>query len=198
MKKFVGLFVAVFVFSLVGCGGQAVKPVGSQTVIEKSAEKTPEWVMVPFFEDETTMYFSGGLKGVADYAVGLRQAKAEAMKNVAESIETKVRTEFVQNTRGANLTPEDLGRFVQDGIAMVSDNVNISGLLPAESYYEKVEEVTNVGVKYFYNCSVLFQLPVNDYKEARNRAINGMVEKAKKEQNKAAEKAALGLLDKLQ
>jgi len=198
MKKFVGLLAVVFVFSLVGCGGPSVKPVGSQKVVEKSSDKTPEWVMVPFFEDETTMYFSGGLKGVADYAVGLRQAKAEAMKNVAESIETKVRTEFVQNTRGANLTPEDLGRFVQDGIAMVSDNINVSGLLPAESYYEKVEEVTEMGVKYFYNCSVLFQLPVKDYKQARNRAINGMVDKAKKEQNKAAEKAAMGLLDKLQ
>ncbi|MFH1957588.1 MAG: hypothetical protein ABIJ15_03850 [bacterium] len=198
MKKFVGLFVAVFVFSLVGCGGPVVRPVGSQTVIEKSADKTPEWVMVPFFEDETTMYFSGALKGVGDYAVGLRQAKAEAMKNVAESIQTKAKTEFVQNTRGANLSPDDLGRFVQDGIAMTADNINISGLLPAESYYEKVEEITEVGVKYFYNCSVLFQLPVQDYKQARNRAINGLADKAKEEQNKAAEEAAMGLLDKLQ
>ena len=198
MKKFVGLFVAVFVLALAGCGGPVVRPVGSQTVIEKSAEKTPEWVLVPFFEDEATMYFSGTLKGVGDYAVGLRQAKAEAMKNVAESIQTKAKTEFVQNTRGANLSPDDLGRFVQDGIAMTADNINISGLLPAESYYEKVEEVTEIGVKYFYNCSVLFQLPVQDYKQARNRAINGLAEKAKEEQNKAAEEAAMGLLDKLQ
>ena len=115
MKKFVVLFVAVFVFVLAGCGGPTVRPVGTQTVIEKSAEKIPEWVLVPFFEDETTMYFSGTVKGVGDYSVGLRQAKAEAMKNVAESIQTKAKTEFVQNTRGANLTPEDLGRFVQDG-----------------------------------------------------------------------------------
>ncbi len=198
MKKFVVLLVSVFVFSLVGCGGPTVRPVGSQKVVEKSSDKTPEWVMVPFFEDETMMYFSGAKKRVFDYAVGLRQAKAEAMKNVAESIETKVRTEFVANTRGANMSEDDLGSFVQDGIAMVSDNVNISGLLPAESYYEKVEEVTEMGVKYFYNCSVLFQLPVKDYKLARNRAINGMVDKAKKEQNKVAEKAAMGLLDKLQ
>ncbi|MDO9514101.1 MAG: hypothetical protein Q7J59_05785 [Elusimicrobiota bacterium] len=198
MKKFIVLTAAVSVFALAGCGGAKVRPVGSQKVVEKSADKTPEWVIVPFFEDETTMYFSGALKGVGDYAVGLRQAKAEAMKNVAEAIETKAKTEFVQNTRGSNLPGEDLGRFVQDGIAMTADNVNISGLLPAESYYEKVEEVTEVGVKYFYNCSVLFQLPVQQYKEARNRAINGLASKAREENNKAAEEAAMGLLDKLQ
>lgn len=136
MKKFVVLTAAVSVFVIAGCGGAKVRPVGSQKVVEKSADKTPEWVIVPFFEDETTMYFSGALKGVGDYAVGLRQAKAEAMKNVAEAIETKAKTEFVQNTRGSNLPGEDLGRFVQDGIAMTADNINISGLLPAESYYE--------------------------------------------------------------
>jgi len=139
MKKMIVSAVMVSVFAIAGCGGPKVRPVGSQTVIEKSSAKTPEWVVAPFFEDETTMYFSGTLRGVGDYAVGLRQAKAEATKNVAEAIETKAKTEFVQNTRGSNLPGEDLGRFVQDGIAMTADNVNISGLLPAESYYEKVE-----------------------------------------------------------
>ena len=198
MKKMIVSAVMVSVFAIAGCGGPKVRPVGSQTVIEKSSAKTPEWVVSPFFEDETTMYFSGTLRGVGDYAVGLRQAKAEAMKNVAEAIETKAKTEFVQNTRGSNLPGEDLGRFVQDGIAMTADNVNISGLLPAESYYEKVEEVTETGVRYFYNCSVLFQLPVQQYKEARNRAINGLASKAREMKDKAAEEAAMGLLDKLQ
>jgi len=198
MKKMIVSAVMVSVFAIAGCGGPKVRPVGSQTVIEKSSAKTPEWVVAPFFEDETTMYFSGTLRGVGDYAVGLRQAKAEAMKNVAEAIETKAKTEFVQNTRGSNLPGEDLGRFVQDGIAMTADNVNISGLLPAESYYEKVEEVTETGVRYFYNCSVLFQLPVQQYKEARNRAINGLASKAREMKDKAAEEAAMGLLDKLQ
>ncbi|MEA2081548.1 MAG: hypothetical protein U9O97_02250 [Elusimicrobiota bacterium] len=198
MKKFVVLTAAVSVFVLAGCGGPKVRPVGSQTVIEKSSDKTPEWVITPFFEDETTMYFAGTLRGVGDYAVGLRQAKAEAMKNVAEAIKTKAKTEFVQNTRGSNLPGEDLGRFVQDGIAMTADNINVSGLLPAESYYEKVEEVTETGVRYFYNCSVLFQIPTQQYKESRNRALNGLAEKARKEKDKAAENAAMSLLDKLQ
>ncbi len=198
MRKLAVLGV-VGTFLLAACGGgQKVKPVGTETVIEKSAEKTPEWVTVPFFEDENTMYFSGTVKGVADYAVGLRQAKAEAMKNVAESIKTKARTEFVENTRGSNLSPDDLGKFVQDGIAMIADNINVSGLLPAESYYEKVEKVTDNGVKYFYNCSVLFQIPVKDYKEARRKAIEGLAEKAKEAKNKAAEEAAMNLLNKLQ
>ena len=143
------------------------------------------------------MYFSGGVKGVADYALGLRQAKAEAVKNIVESIKTKARTEFVANTRGSNLDPNDLGRFIEDGVAMVADNLEIGGILPKENYYEKVKETTDYGVKYFYNCFSLLQLPVRDYKEARRRAIDNLAAKAREENNKAAEETAKNLLDRL-
>ncbi|HLD30356.1 MAG TPA: hypothetical protein VJC03_08430 [bacterium] len=199
MKKTIAFFSALLMgIILVGCAGTKAPMVGQQKVVERSAKETPEWVMVPFFEDKEMMYFAGTVKGVADYAVGLRQAKAEAVKNIAESIQSKVRTEFTETTRGANIDPGDLGKFVQDAIAMVTENVNIQGMLPAENYYEKVEEATEYGVKYFYNCHTLYQLPVKDYRLARSRALDGMAQKYKEENNKKAEEAAMSLLEKMQ
>jgi len=188
------LIAGIFIF---GCASAPKMVVGQQKVVERSAKEAPEWITVPYFEDKDIMYFSGGVRGVADYAVGLRQAKAEAVKNIAESIATKVRTEFTETTRGANIDPGDLGKFVQDGIAMVTNNINIQGMLPTENYYEKVEEVTDYGVKYFYNCYVLYQLPVADYKLARRRALEDMTKKYREENNKKAEEAATKLLEKL-
>ncbi|MFH1415707.1 MAG: hypothetical protein ABIH89_06450 [Elusimicrobiota bacterium] len=197
MKSISCLFMLTALVLFSGCAGVPLK-VGSQRIVEKSAIQQPEWLQVPFYEKKEMMYFSGTVKGVGDYAVGLRQAKAEAMKNVAESIQTKARTEFIENTRGVNLSTEDLGRFVQDGIAMVADNINISGLFPIEYYYEKVEEITESGVRYFFNCSALLKLPESDYKTGRKMAIKGLASKARKQLDKDAELAAVKLLEKLE
>lgn len=195
LRVLVSFLVFAFLFS---CAGPKQPVVGSQRVVEKSAEKRPEWITVPYFEDNEIMYFSGGVRGVADYALGLRQAKAEAVKNIAESIAAKVRTEFTQAARGANLEEGDVGRFVQDGIAMITDNINIQGMLPAETYYEKIEQVTDYGVKYFYDCYALYQLPKKDYELAKKRALEDMAKKYREENNKKAEEAALKLLEKIE
>ena len=196
MKNLILAAGACVVLLLAGCAG-VQRSVGGERIVERSDSSQPKWQNVPFSESKEKMYFSGTVKNVGDYSVGLRQAKAEALKNVAESIQTKVRTEFAENTRGSNLSTEELGKFVQDGVAMVADNIEISGLLPVENYYEKVERTTWGGVEYAYNCSVLVELAVSDYKIARKRAIEGLAEAARRENNKAAEVTALELLEKL-
>ncbi len=196
MKNLILAAGACAVLLSAGCAGTQ-RTVGGQRIVERSSSSQPNWQNVPFSESREKMNFSGTVKNVADYSVGLRQAKAEALKNVAESIQTRVRTEFVENTRGSNLSTEDLGKFVQDGVAMVADNIEISGLLPVESYYEKVETTTWGGVEYSYNCSVLVELAVSDYKIARKRAIEGLADEARRANNKAAEETAQELLEKL-
>ncbi len=192
-----GTWVLILAFILYGCAGPGKPVIGQQRIVERSAKEAPEWISWPFVEQEGVMYFSGAVKGVADYAVGLRQAKKEAEKNVYESIETKARVEFVENTRGSNMSQEDLGKFVQDGIATITENIKAQGILPSEMYWEKVEETTEYGVKYFYNCYQLIQLSVEDYKKARRRAIEDLAKKAREENNKAAEEQAMKLLEKL-
>ncbi len=199
MKKLMcfGVVVSLSLFLINGCAGPSKMLIGKQTVVETSAPKPPSWILIPFEEKNDTMYFSGAVKGVYDYAVGVRQAKAEAVKNIVESVKTKARTEFVSNTQGSNLSPEELGKFVSDGVAMTADNLEVSGIMSKETYYEKVEEITEAGVKYFYNCYVLLALPVKDYKIARQKAIENLAAKARAENNKKAEETAKNLLEKL-
>lgn len=180
-----------------GCAG---KPpvIGSEKIIERSEGSTPDWVLTPFEEKKDTMYLSGVVKGVADYSLGLRQAKAEGLKNLVEQVKTRARTQFTEATRGSNMSPNDLGRFVEDGIAFTSDNLEVSGIAPKKYYYEKIERVTATGVQYLYNCFALLQLPVRDYKEARDRALNKLADEARKKQDKVAEQTAQDLLKKLE
>ena len=179
-----------------GCGGGP--KIGSEKIIERSAPKSPDWVLTPFVEQKGYLYFSGGVTGRQSLNLGNREAKAEAIKNVAEGISVKVRTEFTGAVRGSNINEDDIGDFTQDAIGMVTDNLDIQGLMPEEIYWEKVEKLTGPNeVKNFYNCYCLTKMSVADYKKARDIALNGLADKAKKEKDKKAEDTAMMLMQKL-
>jgi hypothetical protein len=97
-------------------------------VVEKSGrDKRPEWASEkPFAEDENGFLFTGGFMGGADYAHTLRLAKAEATKNLLESIEIKARWEFSSAIQGQNRAGTDLGRYMTDAVAWTLDSLRIS------------------------------------------------------------------------
>jgi hypothetical protein len=196
MRRYKLILSILSILLLFGCAGPSIK--GKQMIVERSHKVTPNWINQPFFEKNDMLYFSGGVKGVVDYALGLREAKAEAIKNLVESVKTKARTQLTEMTRGSNMNEADLGKFIEDGVALTSTNLEISGIMPKEQYFEKIEESTEEGVKYLYNCYVLLELSVKDYKQARKRAIEGLLEQAKKENNALAEQEAKKLLEKLE
>lgn len=199
MKLFKGMLLFAFCLSVIGIYGCASPQpkVGEEKVIEKSSEKRPEWITIPYFENKGELYFSGGVTGRGNYALGLRESKAEAMKNVAEGIQATVRTEFSKATKGSNYSESELGDFTTDAIAMITDNIKVQGVAPKENYFEKVEKTTASGVEYKYNCYTLLSMSKEDYKKMRDIALNGLADKAKKENNKKAEEMATSVLDTL-
>ena len=132
---------------LLGCGAnkvakqkeafiEAQKPV----VVQKMGqEKRPDWTSdKPYFEDEAGFYFTAGCMGGADYALTLRLAKSEAMKNLLESIQVKARGEFSSAIHGQNRTDRDLGRYVTDAVAWTVENLRIEGITQDRIYYEQI------------------------------------------------------------
>ncbi len=192
-----GVLAVVVGVGLIGCGGSR-KQIGSQRIVEKSPSAMPEWVQQTAYEKKDMLYYVGGVKNVVDYSLGLREAKAEGLKNLVESVKLRARTQLTQMTRGSNQTKEDLGKFIEDGVALTSTNLDVSGVLPREQYTEKIEETTGTGVKYLYNCYTLLGISTKDYAEARRKAIEGLGEQAKKENNLKAETDAKDLLKKLE
>lgn len=200
MKKvvFSGLTAGAVLMLIAGCAGRPKPPViGKEQIVEKSAKARPEWILTPAFEKKDILYFSGGVTGRANYSLALRQAKMEAVKNVTEGIQAKVRTEFTEAVRGSNISEADLGEFVSDAIGVITENLNIQGLKPTEIYHEKVERTTATGVEYSYNCYYLLEISEPDYMQARNIALEGLRDRAKAENNAKAEEIATDLLKKL-
>jgi len=198
---------AVLLFTVVlvtGCGTSKVakqktlkaeiyKPV----VVESSEkDKRPDWTSEnPFHEDDDGLYFTGGCMGGADYAVTLRLAKAEAMKNLLESIHVKARTEFSTAINGQNRADEDLGRYVSDAVGWTVENLEIAGIRPNQIFYEQVFDP--VSQRFKYNSWVQLKIPSTDYAKAKIDAASRWLKKALQEKDADAEEKALDLLEKL-
>jgi hypothetical protein len=180
------------------CGCATMRPqVGSQRVVERIPKTAPDWVGRSYWEKEGQHFYIGAVGDRTDMALGLREAKAEGEKKLVEQIRQRIRTEFGSAIEGQNMDRQT-GSYVRDLIAKVSDNVEVSGVQPSETYIEKVEESTGFGVKYVYNCYSQLQLTQADYLEARRRALEGALEQARAAANAKAEASLTDAFGKLQ
>ena len=91
----------VAALGLTACTKQASKPAQVQTLnqnveprlaqdvlVEKSHPARPEWTLKPYVKQKETVEFSGGVKGVSRYEVGVRQAKEGHMAYSAGQVST--------------------------------------------------------------------------------------------------------------
>jgi hypothetical protein len=179
-----------------GCASMRTQ-VGSQKVVERIPRTTPDWVGRSYWEEKGQHFYIGAVATRSDMALGLREAKAEGEKKLVEQIRQRIRTEFGSAIEGQNIDRQT-GSYVRDLIAKVSDNVEVSGVQPSETYIEKVEESTGFGVKYVYNCYAQLQLSQGDYLEARHRALEGALEQARTAANAKAEASLSDAFGKLQ
>jgi len=191
-------------FLLMGCGAnkaakqkeafiEAQKPV----VVQKMGqEKRPDWTSEkPYFEDDVGFHFTAGFMGGADYALTLRLAKSEAMKNLLESIQVKARGEFSSAIHGQNRTDRDLGRYVTDTVAWTVENLRIEGITQDRIYYEQIFDPASQAFK--YNSWVQVGIPRADYVKAKTDATQKLLDKAVRDKDEEAKEKALELLEKL-
>lgn len=189
---------------LVGCGGskalkqkealiETQKPVVVQRIGE---DKRPKWTAEkPYYEDEEGFHFTGGFMGGADYALTLRLAKSEAMKNLLESIQVKARGEFSSAIHGQNRSESDLGRYVTDAVGWTIDSLRIGGIKQDRIYYEQVYDPMSNAFK--FNSWVQVGIPRADYVKAKTDAAQRLLDKAIRERDEGAKKKAMELLDTL-
>ncbi|MFQ6104628.1 MAG: hypothetical protein ACE5OP_10090 [Candidatus Glassbacteria bacterium] len=134
------------------------------------------------------MYFRGLKTGAVSLEAALTDARMHATRQVAEMVQTKANVDY-ENARveyGLARDDSDIGNVIRDGIIMLSDAV-VQGIKEKESYWEKVQEVTHDGVRYFYNFYMLVSLSEEDYKRIALEVIERQKEEARARNNTKAE-----------
>lgn len=202
--KIVGCLMVPFLMVAFGCGGSKVikqnQAMAEQTrpvVYEKTGTtQRPEWTNhLSYSEDDRGYHFTGGVMGGADYALTIRMAKSEAIKNLLESIEIKAQSEFSSVMHGNYGKDESLGRYVTDAVAWTVENLKVSGIRQQAIYYE--QHFDPVSQRTRYNAWVNIQIGKADYLKARMGAAERLLKKAIQEKDEEAKEKALELLEKL-
>lgn len=163
--------------------------------VEKPSPR-PAWVDGDSFsEDDKGIHMVGAFMGSADYNMTIRLAKAEAMKNLLESVEVKARGEFSSAMHGGNRQTNDIGRYVTDTVGWVVENLRVRGVRQRQVYVEQVIVPGYPVTK--YNAWVRVEISKADYEHAKLDATNRFLAKAVCENDAEAKEKAEQVLMQL-
>jgi len=165
-----------------------------EILLTRTESKRPEWTTKTQYQENGTLYFSGGVERSADYSLAIRSAKAEALKNLSESIHLRLVSEFTKALEGDETNNHKLGRFIADAVAFSSSSM-LQGVRQEKVYFEKAFLTTNP--EPYYNTFVLLALTEADYHKNRVTSLEQLVNRYKRERNEQAKKRAERLLERL-
>ena len=196
--KAVKITILIMALFLSACASKqdTIREVMPTQITKTGEDDRPEWTTKETFaEEDGKLFYAGGVIGGVDYVLTMRLAKAEATKNLLESVQIKVRSEFSTAMHGSNREESDIGRYITDGIAWTVENLRVGGIKQKEIYYEQVFDPLSQTVK--YNFWVQLEISKSDYSKAKVDAAQKMLDKAIREKDREAREKAMELLDKL-
>ena len=169
------------------------KPIVVRTSLD---DKRPQWTNKTVFEQDGKLYFAGAFIDGADYAVTVRLANSEALKNAIQSISQFIRAEFSQYVQGSNSSSgQGIERHVEDGIAAFSKNVHVQGIRQTEIFYEELFSPS--AMQPSYNVFVRLEMNKADYLKAKADVLQKLRDSFKDEAEIEAKQKAERLLQDL-
>lgn len=176
-------------FVLAGCVAQVKR----DAILERSADRAPEWAMKQTFERGENLYVVGEGTDIEGYPLASRMAKATAAQSLAEAISLRVKSELSRSAQRLGMSTS--GNYIQDTVAMATELVTIQDLTQDDVYREKIARAEDDAVR--YHVQVLYKLPLTQYKAAKMRALESMQGRAIRQQDHQAAADAKRLLDEV-
>jgi len=184
-----GLIVVATALALQGCGGKLTGLKGAEELVETSGKK-PSMVSknLWFEEDKDTRFFLGFSDQAKDHDVALRVAELEGRKHIIEAIGSDIRVEGTRGLSGSE--KESVGRFFEESMAYLTNNMRLSGAILQETYWEKWARSGYGDVSYYYKAYGIVRISKVDYERAMAVTADALIGKAAQELNLQAERAA--------
>ena len=184
-----GMIIVATALVFQGCSGKLAGLKGAEEVVETSGKK-PKMVSknIWFEEEKDARFFLGFSDQAKDHDVALRVAELEGKKHIIEAIGTDIRVEGTRGLSGSE--KESVGRFFEESMAYLTDNMRLSGAILQETYWEKWARSGYGDVSYYYKAYGIVRISREDYESARTAAADALIGKAAQERNLQAERAA--------
>src|SRR3972149_7586650 len=184
-----GMIVVATALVFQGCGGKLAGLKGAEELVETSGKK-PSMVSknLRFEEQKDARFFLGFSDQAKDHDVALRVAELEGRKHIIEAIGSDIRVEGTRGLSGSE--KESVGRFFEESMAYLTNNMRLSGAILQETYWEKWARSGYGDVSYYYKAYGIVRISREDYERARTMAAYMLIGRSAQERNLQAERAA--------
>lgn len=160
---------------------------GNQRVVERYPTSPPHWLNEPFEQQGDRFYVVGRAVDVYSRALCVHEAKVNASRDLLEGLGNKARGEFSTALHGSDLTPQEAAPYLNTLADLTRKNVEDKGIIPDDTYDEKVMVGHLPHPRFYYNCEVRISFPMQNYVHARTVALSSFKDSA---QGKVAETVA--------
>lgn len=160
---------------------------GELPIVEKSHKEIPEWkYKISNIEDKKAkeVYFSGGVEGVHDMELGREQAQAQAINQMARSIQQYVSSKLSVSKLGGNTVSGDIGTYSESIVNITVKNLKLEGLGISEYYTEK--KFNPETKEYIYDIFALLKISREKLNSAFKYASDQAIIEAQKKNNEEA------------
>lgn len=206
MRKSILLLTVLAIFStlFVSCGGSSSSAVVQPQplpdnaprvqvyVVRKSTDPTPDWVNKKWSigKDES------GNKVIYLTVEAERPTKEKAESELEGKKATVLASAFKERTtreyaiakQGMLNDSSELDTYFEETIALLSRNVDTSGALPVEDYWEQLQEVSGSETKTYFRFVRKYQMSYDKFQKALNQSFEQVAKKIPPELKEKSEK----------
>lgn len=171
----------------IGCASAPPAPTAGQRTVIKKSGNMPDWVITPPKEKNGNIYFMGYRTRAIDYEDGVTDARMDAMRKVAEMVQTVVHTSYekARTEYGIPKNDQDAGRDLEDGI-IAQAKAAVTGAQQTSGWYEEYTETDTGRISYFYDVAVLMKLSKSNFEKSLDNTFQSAEQKAKNAKNQKA------------
>jgi len=206
MKEYLKLLLSLIILGvIVSCGskpnpaavpapstGTSEAPLIKIHVIQKSTNPTPYWVNKKWEIGKDEL----GRKVIFLTVEGQRNTKEKAeieaeskkIAKLTEVIKQVATREFAVAKQGMLNDETELDTYFEETIAAVSKNVNISGAMNVEDYWEYIQEIQGDSSRTYYRYVKRYAMDYETYQKAVKQAWEPVAKKIPPDLKKKAEK----------
>ena len=181
------LMIGIVAGFAIGCASAPATPTTGQRTVIKQSGNMPDWVTTPPKEKNGNLYFMGYRTRAIAYEDGITDARMDAMRKVAEMVQTVVHTSYekARIEYGIPKDDQDAGRDLEDGI-IAQAKASVTGANQIAGWWEEYTEKDAGRISYFYDVAVLMELSKADFERSLANTLEGAEQKARDAKNKKA------------
>ena len=154
---------------------------GEETIIEKSAEVDPEWLLWNRKEKDGRVYFTLRQRIVYKQLDGIEIAKRKLRDNIIKDLKNRTLEKYIKKLRESDLTYATVLKNLNQIWIKVVDLIQLDSLKENDVYWQRVRITSASQIRLYFNIYLLMSISQTEYQVVDEALIRHLSQHEMKE-----------------